>query len=224
MLRRATLAALLCAAACTSTERPPGDDVNSDFVTDLPAFDVIRRDVIFQDVLDVPDDVAIFEDAPCGARFARHDEDPGQHVPPDAMPSWPTNPPTSGPHYEATARWGVHRTVIPRGYWVHNLEHGGVAVLYRCESGCDALRAQLEAFVRALPAEPICISQEFHRRVLLTPDPLIETTIAAAAWGWSYRSDCFDAPSLEAFVLRRTGRGTKNLCADGTFPPAGSDL
>ncbi len=45
-----------------------------------------------------------------------------------------TNPPTSGPHYVQQANWGIHKAFIPNEYQVHNLEHGGVIVHYRCPS------------------------------------------------------------------------------------------
>ncbi len=215
----------LISAACSGREPPDGGDFDAtlgDAISERT--DVLRLDIQYFDVLDVPDDVPIFEDAACGANFRRHDEDPGMHLPPDADLRWPTNPPSSGPHYEDPARWGIYHSVVPRGNWVHSIEHGGVAVLYRCSGACETLRAQLEAFVRALPPEPICVGGEFARRVLLTEDPLIDTMVAAAAWGWTYRADCFDAASLAAFVQRRTGRGPKSSCTGGTYPPIGSDM
>jgi len=55
-------------------------------------------------------------------------------------------PPASGPHYNQagvagpiTARlYGPNELTVPQN-WIHNLEHGGMAVLYRCTGGatCD---------------------------------------------------------------------------------------
>ena len=42
---------------------------------------------------------------------------------------WSRNPPDSGVHYEIwEPRAGEHTEVVPRGRWVHNLEHGHVLV------------------------------------------------------------------------------------------------
>lgn len=184
-------------------------DVRSDAGGDRTSFDA------FDGVGDGP----IFVDADCGAVYSRHDVYPGAHVPLDAGITWSTNPPSSGDHYDAWARWGIHREVVPRGYWVHNLEHGGVVVLYRCDGECDSVRDALESFVRGLRPEPECMGTGVVRRILLTPDPLLDVPVAAAAWGWTYRAYCVDVPSLEAFVYRLTGQGPENVCADGSYPP-----
>jgi Protein of unknown function (DUF3105) len=68
-------------------------------------------------------------------------------------------PPASGKHYNAVdagpipARlYGPNDTVIPEG-WVHNLEHGGLVVLYK---GGDPDQAALKSLFDAVPASPIC--------------------------------------------------------------------
>jgi hypothetical protein len=166
--------------------------------------------------------VPIFTDAACGAMYQRHNPEPGVHVEVGTTITWNTNPPSSGAHFPIWARWGVHNAVLPRGHWVHNLEHGGVAVLYRCDGDCTNLRRQLENFVRSLPPEPVCLRDDagVARRVLLTEDPLLDrsVTVAAAAWGYTYRARCFDRDSLEAFVLQLTGRGPEDFCSEGSVP------
>src|SRR5439155_25339824 len=108
--------------------------------------------------------------------------------------------------------------VVPRGHWVHNLEHGGVAVLYRCDGNCGPTRAALEAFVRSLPPEAACAGSGVARRIVLTQDPLLAVPVAAASWGWTYRARCVDAPSLTAFVLARTGHAPEDFCSEGSYP------
>lgn len=41
-----------------------------------------------------------------------------------------SDPPTSGPHFGLTARWGFYDRQVPDEYVVHNLEHGGVVIWY----------------------------------------------------------------------------------------------
>jgi hypothetical protein len=68
-------------------------------------------------------------------------------------------PPASGRHYIGTdigpipARpYGPNDNVIPEG-WVHNLEHGGLVILYR---GADADQTALRAVYDAIPVSPVC--------------------------------------------------------------------
>ena len=131
-------------------------------------------------------------------------------------------PPAGGPHNAVWMNAGVYTEPIPSERAVHNLEHGGVVVAYRCDAGdaagCAALRAQLEDVVRALPSEPSCalsFDGGINRRVVLTEDPLIDDRVAAAAWGWTYHANCVDVSSLSAFVYARTGRGPEETCAEG---------
>ena len=41
------------------------------------------------------------------------------------------NPPASGSHYPVTARWAFSDSPLQPGFWIHNLEHGGITVLYQ---------------------------------------------------------------------------------------------
>ncbi len=68
-------------------------------------------------------------------------------------------PPASGRHYNAVgvgpipARvYGPNDSVVPQG-WVHNLEHGGLVVLYR---GAEVDETALRTMFGAVPASPVC--------------------------------------------------------------------
>ncbi|HEV7464733.1 MAG TPA: DUF3105 domain-containing protein, partial [Candidatus Dormibacteraeota bacterium] len=72
-------------------------------------------------------------------------EMPHEHLAPPTKVTFAHNPPTSGCHYslsngQAPIAAGAYpyTATIPAEYWVHNLEHGYMAVLYRCPQGCDA--------------------------------------------------------------------------------------
>lgn len=73
------------------------------------------------------------------------------HVADGSVINYKANPPVSGPHYPAPKPWGVYDTPIAPGYFVHNLEHGGVVVLYDCPSGCPATVSALQQALRTLP-------------------------------------------------------------------------
>ena len=51
-------------------------------------------------------------------------------TPTGTSPLWNTNPPTSGPHYEIPAVWGAYTEPLNMAQLVHNLEHGGIYILY----------------------------------------------------------------------------------------------
>lgn len=73
-------------------------------------------------------------------------------------------PPASGRHYNSTGTgpiaprlYGPEDRVNPQG-WIHNLEHGGLVVLYRgdSEGATEAGQAQLRAFFDDYPPSPVC--------------------------------------------------------------------
>jgi hypothetical protein len=68
-------------------------------------------------------------------------------------------PPASAKHYNAVGAgplqarvYGPNDTVIPQG-WVHNLEHGGLVILYK---GAEVDEAALRALFESIPASPVC--------------------------------------------------------------------
>jgi uncharacterized protein DUF3105 len=85
--------------------------------------------------------------------------DMGQgHVPRGTKLTYTYCPPASGRHYNVpdapiTARvYGPGDGIIPQG-WIHNLEHGGLVVLYRGDQpDLEALRA----LYAAMPVSPVC--------------------------------------------------------------------
>jgi hypothetical protein len=81
------------------------------------------------------------------------------HVPVNTVIRYTYCPPASGKHYDAAEQgpiparaYGPNDAVIPEG-WVHNLEHGGLVVLYR---GVDADQSALQALYSAIPPSPVC--------------------------------------------------------------------
>jgi hypothetical protein len=108
---------------------------------------------------------------------------------------------------------------VPRGFYVHSMEHGAVVILYSC-SDCDEEVAAAKAMIEALPSDSAC-SEAVERRVILSPDPLLEARWAAAAWGFSLTSDCFEAEVFAAFVDVHYANGPEDLCGGGLRPEDG---
>jgi len=128
------------------------------------------------------------------------------------------SPPTQGDHYPRWSVWGESTTPIPSGYWIHNLEHGGVALLYRCDEGCDESVAALRKIMENLPVDLSC-SSEVGTRSLLTEDPTLPFSpmFATVAWGHSYSASCVVEDDIKAFIAEHYGNGPESLCGQGSY-------
>jgi hypothetical protein len=154
----------------------------------------------------------------CGAAVVASPPKSANHVPEGTVVPYSTNPPCGGDHYPIWATWGVHTKPLPAGYWVHNQEHGGVVMLYRCadRAACPALAAQVEAVAASLPHDPTC-DPSILTRVVVLPDPDLPAgvQIAAAAWGYSWTATCFDGARLKSFAEAAMRHGPEDECAQG---------
>jgi hypothetical protein len=153
-----------------------------------------------------------------------HASDGSNHVASNAGVIYNSNPPSSGPHCAAWGRYAVYTPArpLPRCNYVHNLEHGAVVLLYRCAGGCPEIVKALED-VRAATSDPDCRTLP---RVIVTADPDLDTTVAAAAWQATWKSDCLDETareSLRRFITDHLGTAgvapEARVCADGTVTP-----
>ncbi|HKA92091.1 MAG TPA: DUF3105 domain-containing protein [Haliangiales bacterium] len=168
-----------------------------------------------------PDSAAPDPIGPCGARTVDVPLQLGLHVMPGAeITTWTSNPPATGTHYFFWAKWGrTYPTPVPRGYWLHNAEHGGMVFLYNCPRGCADQVAALEAVEASMPVDPRC-TPPILRRTLVAPDPLLpaDVTIAAVAWGYAYTASCVDPDTLREFALAHYGMNYENICDNGSYP------
>ena len=123
--------------------------------------------------------------------------------PPDPYTSVPA---TSGYHYSdsrSPAAWGVYTEVLPDEVLVHNLEHGGIGIHYDCPDGCDELVAQLVDVAKGT------------RKVIVSPYPGLDTTIALTAWTYLDKFDEFDKERVENFIL---GHVSSLIAPEGRAP------
>ena len=150
----------------------------------------------------------------CGTVVTPYAIDPSPHVAMCFPVVYSSNPPTSGPHYPVWASFKTFTAPVPRGFTVHDLEHGAIVISYKCAGGCASELAALQALVDARAADPGCVAP-VKSRIVITPDPLLDVPFAAAAWGFALTSQCFDLPALGAFIDAHYGMGTENFCADG---------
>jgi len=155
-------------------------------------------------------------DASCLVTIETPELLPASHVPEGSSITWDSNPPSSGPHYPIWANFQEFDKPIDFGYLVHDMEHGAVVMLYKCDPGpaCDAIVAGLRQVRDSLPTDPLC-DPSIRVRVVIAPDPGLDVPVAAATWGWTYKAQCLDLPTLEDFAKAHIDQGTENLCAPG---------
>jgi Protein of unknown function (DUF3105) len=140
------------------------------------------------------------------------------HVAVCSQVSYPDNPPAGGYHYPVWAAFQSYSFPVPRGFWVHDLEHGAIVFSYNCcasSAGCADEVAQVQALIDGLPADPEC-SSPTPRRAVLTPDPLLDVRWGVSAWGFTLRADCVDEQSFRQFYLDHFGQGPEDFCDPGS--------
>lgn len=140
-----------------------------------------------------------------------------QHVPEGTAITYNSNPPSSGPHYPVWANFEEYDAPLDEGYLVHSLEHGAVALLHKCEPtapGCAATIESLRKIRDSIATDPSC-SAEIRVRVIIAPFPRLEVPVAAAAWGFTYKAECVDVPTLTQFVNDNYAKAPEDICARG---------
>ncbi len=129
------------------------------------------------------------------------------HIPDTQTPQYNHYPPASGPHWDAPAAWGISDQPIPEGRWVHNLEHGGIAILYNCPSGCPDLVQQIKNFYASAPQ-----SQKWHEvKLVVTPYSRMQHQLAIVAWDYIDEMDSFDQARLLNFYKAHLDRGPEDV-------------
>lgn len=146
--------------------------------------------------------------------------EPEVHVPEPMTVAYIAQPPASGPHWPCWAPWGVlhAHAALPTERWLHNSEHAGVVLLYRCDPGaglpdggsCDAMAAPLIAY--AQDGGPL--APDGDARYLVTADPNLPTSYTAIAWGWRLEFDAWDPERVSCFARAHLGAGPEELYQD----------
>jgi Protein of unknown function (DUF3105) len=135
------------------------------------------------------------------------------HVPEGTQLAYCSNPPSSGTHYPVWAAFQEYSAPVPWPYLVHSLEHGAVALFYKCDGACPEVVEQLRKVRDNAAADPACAAGT--KRIIIAPSDSIPTKVAAAAWGKTYQAACVDMPTLEAFVRDNYAKTVENICNPG---------
>lgn len=119
-----------------------------------------------------------------------------QHIP-QSLDTYVYNsrPPTSGPHAQNIAQWGIHTEPIPEYLQVHNLEDGGVIIHYNCPEGCPEIVGELTDIVRDNGTE----------QLVLEPYPDMDSRIAVTAWTKMLTMEEVDRDRIEEFIEKYRG-------------------
>ena len=88
---------------------------------------------------------------------------------PDEKVKYNSFPPSSGPHYQQPAPWGIYTDPVQQTILVHNLEHGGIILQYG-KVDSDTLD-EIQAFY-----------QDDPYGLVVAPYPKLGNKIALTAW------------------------------------------
>ena len=138
------------------------------------------------------------------------DEMPHTHIQPPATVTYNHNPPTSGCHYNlgygnAPIQTGAYDQAIAPEYWVHNLEHGYIVILYNCPSGCSTQFQQLRTWYKSLPNE----TGFPYPKVIILPDTSMDVPFAAVSWDWYDPIPVFSITEVQKFYANHHGQGAE---------------
>ena len=152
------------------------------------------------------------------------------HVTVGAFVKYALCPPATGNHYNATSEgpiragmYGPDDQVTPQG-WIHNLEHGGLVLLYRCGSGdsacSDAGQTALRQFNSSFPNSPICNLPAGSIGPIVARFDQMKWPYAALIWGVVLPLETFDTTQITTFFAQQGERtNPEALCAKPTDTP-----
>lgn len=121
--------------------------------------------------------------------------------------------PASGNHWGAWSAWNkAYATPVKRPFLMHNLEHGGSVLSYKCDSNvsteCAAAETKLKELVASLGL----------KRYVITPDPTQPEMFAVRTWRWVYTSSCLAEASAKTFLNDHMRHGREDIDADPPVP------
>ena len=116
---------------------------------------------------------------------------------------WNTDPPTSGPHYGIAAIFGIYEDELELARVVHNLEHGGIFILYG-DDVPDSTVDELRAFY-----------DDHKTGMIMAPLNRLGDEFALGAWvvdgdtdsGFLAKCKAFDEDAASSFVRALQFRG-----------------
>ena len=136
----------------------------------------------------------------------RHDSRGAGHIDEAEPITYDLSPPVADNHRGSWARWGEYSSLPPQR-WLHNLEHGGIALLYHPCAPAEMIEA-LRALAQARGDE---------YRWVMTPYADLPSAIAVVAWEWRYQAECVDADAINQFFDQRYRMAPEDVASDGGY-------
>jgi hypothetical protein len=140
-------------------------------------------------------------------------------------------PPASGKHLNVSGQgpirgglYGPNDRANPNG-WIHNLEHGGVVLLYSCkdpaaEACTEAGQDKLQELIARWPNSPICNTAPGALTPVVARFDDMAWPYAALVWDVVLPMAQIDEPLLREFIARQAEQfNPEKLCADPTPTP-----
>jgi hypothetical protein len=128
-----------------------------------------------------------------------------EHVAVGSQLHYRANPPSSGPHYPFPAPAGVYPNGLQTGFWVHNLEHGYIVVLYRA----PASQEQTATFDRMMAEFPK--SKFGNVKLVIVPYSDMTHPYAVLAWDWRLEMDTFKEGTVLQFYKEHVDHGREDI-------------
>ncbi|MCA9560945.1 MAG: DUF3105 domain-containing protein [Myxococcales bacterium] len=147
----------------------------------------------------------------CVEGVGDHDDLRGNaHIADDQPLSYDERPPSSGDHRGQWARWGEY-DYLPPQRWLHNLEHGGAALLYHPCAPAETVDA-LRAYADGRPDD-----EGGPFRYVLTPYPDLPTTVAVVTWTWRWQAECVRPDEMDDFLDQTYRTAPEDIGSDGSY-------
>lgn len=127
----------------------------------------------------------------------------GVHISTGQKGQWSSDPPTSGQHWPIYAQWGPAAQDYAPELWVHNLEHGGVAILYRDLGDQGAA----DDFIRRAPRE----SRFNEVKLVDARYPALGHRFGLVAWGWRLFLDAWGEEAAVRFYAGHVDQGPESI-------------
>ena len=86
---------------------------------------------------------------------------------------------------------------------MHNLEHGGVVLLYDCPTGCADDQSKIRDFIANAPKDASC----GEVKIVAVDYPVPGQRFALVAWGWRQFIDTWDSRTAEPFYEAHINHG-----------------
>jgi hypothetical protein len=121
--------------------------------------------------------------------------------------------PSSGNHWGAWSEWNKsYSRPVKRGFALHNLEHGGAVLSYKCSSNSSSECSDAESKLQEL-AESMNLT-----RYIITPDPDQPEKFAVRTWRMMFVSSCLNTTAAKSFITANIRNGREDIDADPPIP------